>query len=91
MRVRLRLAGVVVGLLLPGLVLGRWTLAVATERLAEASIALPSQLGPWIAASEEKLGDWVLAMIEPDAYLMRTYVREGTAPVSIYVAPAIRC
>jgi EpsI family protein len=83
---RPRLVGLAVGLLIPNLIVARWAFIVLTGAPVEASFPLPSELGPWAARAEEQLEDWVLAEIEPDAYLLRRYEREGAVPVWIYVA-----
>jgi EpsI family protein len=85
MSARMRLIGVVLGLLFPTLVVARWSFVVLASEMGEASIALPSELGPWVASGDEELEAWVLEMIEPDAYLMRSYQREGAAPIGLYV------
>jgi EpsI family protein len=85
MSARMRLGGVVLGLLLPTLVVARWSFVVIAAEPSEASIALPRQLGPWVASGDEELEAWILEEAGPDAYMMRQYQREGAAPVWLYV------
>jgi EpsI family protein len=86
MSVRIRLAAVAVALLLPTLVLGRWLFVTSTSRPLAPTLSLPSQVGPWHATAEESLGAEVLALIEPDAYLMRRYEAPDRTPIWLYVA-----
>lgn len=85
MSARMRLGGVALGLLLPTLVVAHWSFVVLTAEPGEASIALPRQLGPWVASGDEELEAWILEEAGPDAYVMRRYQREGAAPVWLYV------
>ena len=85
MSVRRRLAAVVISLLIPALVLAQWQ---ATARAPVQEIARPSlplQVGSWTATAEDDLPDEVLAIVEPDAYLMRRYEAPGRTPIWIYV------
>ena len=81
MSVRLRLAAVVLALLLPALALSRWTLASGEVRQP----GLPVQLDPWTGAHDQSLGPEALALIEPDAYVMRLYESEGRHREAIYL------
>ena len=85
MSVRIRLAAVAVALLLPALVLGRWLVVTSTATPVVATPSLPDQVGPWHATAENRLEANVLALIEPDAYLMRRYDAPGRTPIWIYV------
>jgi EpsI family protein len=85
MSARIRLAGVAVALLLPALVLGRWLLATSASTLLVPTPSLPHQIGPWHATAEEGLEAEILALIEPDAYLMRRYEAAGRTPIWLYV------
>ena len=85
MSARIRLAAVALGLLLPALVLGHWLLVTSAPRPAVPKLSLPDQVGPWQAGAEKYLDAEVLAMIEPDAHLMRRYDAPGRTPIWIYV------
>jgi EpsI family protein len=81
----MRLIGVVLGLLLPALLIARWSLAVLAAEPHEAAIGLPRQLGAWVAGDDLELDAWSLEKAAPDSYLMRRYQRQGAAPVELYV------
>ena len=85
MNVRLRLAATLLSLLIPGLLLARWTLAIRTPIGPISTPALPSQAGAWTATREERLEPEALAIIEPDAHIMRLYEAPGRTPIWIYV------
>ena len=85
MSARFRLGAVAVALLLPALVLGRWLLATHSATPAVPVPALPTEVGPWRATAERRLGVEILAMIEPDAYLLRLYEAPGRTPIWLYV------
>jgi EpsI family protein len=85
MRVRVRLAAVLVALLLPALVLARWTLAAGKPVDLARTPPLPDRVGPWTATQERALEADVLAMIDPDAYRVRLYEAEGRTPIWLYV------
>jgi EpsI family protein len=82
--VRWRLAALVLALLLPALILGRWMLASSAEVMAVEPL-LPRGVDQWTASRQETLDPKVLKLIEPDAYSMRLYEAEGAAPVWVYV------
>ena len=86
MSVRIRLASVALALLLPALVLGRWMLVTRSSAPTVSTPALPTAVGPWRSTAESRLNAEVLAMIEPDAYLMRRYEAPGRTPIWLYVA-----
>ena len=86
MSARIRLAAVAVALLLPALVLGRWLVVTRAAAPVVPIPALPTEVGPWRAVAEDRLDAEVLAMIEPDAYLMRRYEAPGRTPLWLYVA-----
>lgn len=83
MSVRLRLVGVALALLAPGLVLVVWTLNDGSS-VEVSSSAVPSQVGPWSQVAEERLEDRILAVIGPSSYVARTYEAEGSSPVALY-------
>jgi EpsI family protein len=85
MSARGRLAAVAVALLLPALVLGRWMLVTSTSTPVVPTLSLPQQVGPWHATAEENLEAEALALIEPDAYVMRQYEAAGRTPIWLYV------
>ena len=87
MRSRLLLAGTLVALLLPALVLARWF--VAQRASASASVAwaveLPERIGAWRVTHEERLDPEVWAKIQPDAHLVRRYEAPDRLPIHVYV------
>ncbi len=85
MSVRLRLAATLLSVLMPALLLARWTLAIRTPTGPIATPALPSQAGPWTATREERLEPEALAIIAPDAHILRLYEAPGRTPIWIYV------
>ncbi len=85
MSVRLRLAATLLSLLIPALLLARWTLAIRTPIGPISTPALPSQAGAWTATREERLEPEALAIIEPDAHVIRLYEAPGRTPIWIYV------
>lgn len=75
--VLLVLSGTVAGLI------GRTT----PRPLASSLSLLPKQLGPWkIAKADSTLDQRTLTVLRPSDYLMRTYVRKGGFPCSVYIA-----
>lgn len=86
MTVRGRLVRVLLALLLPGLVLARWSAAVDPGRAPGAAIALPTRVGAWSAAEERRLDPDAFALIEPDAYAYRRYRAPGRTPIWVYAA-----
>ncbi len=85
MRVRLRLVAVVLALLVPALVLARWTLAAGAPGEPISPPSLPSRVGEWTATSEQTLDAEVLTLIEPAAYLVRLYEAPARAPIWLYM------
>ena len=85
MSVRLRLAAAVISLLVPALVLAQWQAAARAPVRGLAHPSLPQQVGSWTATAEDVLDDEVLAIIEPDAYLLRRYEASGRTPIWIYL------
>ena len=85
MSTRMRLLGVAFGLLLPTLVVARWSFVVLASEPGHASIAMPRGLGPWVASGDQELDAWILEEAAPDAYLLRVYERDGAAPIDAYV------
>lgn len=86
MNVPLRLTGVLISLLIPTLLL--WQFLRLESRAASgptADLSLPSQVGPWTAAEDRHLRHEVLAIIEPDAHLLRRYEAPGRVPIWTYV------
>jgi len=84
MNVKFRLAAVAVGLLIPGLLLARWSTATqVSERVYE--ISLPREVGPWHATRDDRMSDEIWSIIEPDAYLLRLYQAADRRPIWIYV------
>jgi EpsI family protein len=84
MRVKLRLAAVPFALLVPALMLGRWSLG-AGEPQSVPRPSLPSRVGAWTATLEQTLDAEVLAIIEPDAYRARRYEAPDRPPIWLYV------
>ena len=85
MSVRLRLAAVVISLLIPAVVLAYWQAAARASGLEVARPVLPQHVGSWTATAEDVLSDEALAIIEPDAHLLRRYEAPGRTPIWIYV------
>ncbi len=85
MRVRLRLTAALLSVLVPGLLLARWTAGAGTPVGPIPTPALPSHVGPWIAKAEQRLEPKALAIIKPDAHVIRLYEAPGRTPVWIYV------
>lgn len=84
MRVKLRLAAVTFALLVPALILGRWSLG-AGEPGSILPPSLPGRVGEWTVTLEQTLDAEVLAIIEPDAYLQRRYEAPDRPPIWLYV------
>jgi len=84
MRVKLRLAAVPFALLVPALMLGRWSLG-AGEPQNVPPPSLPSRVGAWTATLEQTLDAEVLAQIEPDAYRIQRYEAPDRPPIWLYV------
>ncbi len=85
MNVRLRLAATLLSLLMPALLLARWSLAIRTPVGPISTPALPSQAGSWMATRDERLEPEALAIIAPDAHILRLYEAPGRTPIWIYV------
>ena len=85
MSARIRLAAVAIALLLPALVLGRWMLVTRLSTPVVSIPRLPTEVGPWRSTEESELAAEVLALIDPDAYLMRRYEAPGRTPIWLYV------
>ncbi len=84
MRVKLRLIAVPFALLVPALLLGRWSLG-AGEPPSVPPPSLPSRIGAWTATLEQTLDAEVLALIEPDEYRMQRYDAPDRPPIWLYV------
>lgn len=84
MAVRGRLAALVLALLLPASILGRWMLA-AHEAVVAAEPLLPAAVDDWTATRRQEFDADTLKLIEPDAYAMRLYESESAAPIWVYV------
>jgi EpsI family protein len=84
MRVQLRLTAVSFALLVPALMLGRWTLG-AGEPPSVPPPSLPDRIGAWTATLEQTLDAEVYAQIEPDAYQIQRYEAPDRPPIWVYV------
>lgn len=84
MAVRGRLAALALALLLPALILGRWMLASGGVIVPTGPL-LPAGVEDWTATRTQTFDSETLKLIEPDAYSMRLYEAEGTAPIWVYV------
>jgi len=84
MRFRGRLAAVALALLLPGLFLLRWWLAVLPQP-DSSDVALPAAMGPWSVVQEEELDAVALAELQPSAYVARRYAAPGKTRIGLYV------
>jgi EpsI family protein len=82
---RLRLAASLCAVIGPGLLMGNWLAASASGVAAVAHPELPARVGEWIAAEDEELDAEVLAVIEPDAHVMRRYETEHGGAIWVYV------
>ena len=85
MTVRLRLAATLFSLLMPALLLVRWTVTAGTPARPFSTPALPSQVGPWTAKAEERLDHNALAILQPDAHALRLYEAPEQTPIWIYI------
>ena len=85
MRGTLLLSAVALCLLGPALILARWDLATTMARGPIELPSVPSQVSSWKATSDVTLTPNVLALIEPDGYLMRLYEAPGRAAIWLYV------
>jgi len=83
-RRHLRLAAAATAFLLPALVLAQWNTAGDAGTDSKTSARLAQTLGSWQADADVALESDVLALIEPDAYLMRRYQAPGLTPAWIY-------
>lgn len=84
MKLRLRLVGVVLALLLPGQMLGVWLFAEGPSMQIPPS-AIPSRVGAWSGGAEEPLDPGVLAMLGPSSYVARTYTASGRPSIGLYL------
>ncbi len=84
MNVKLRLAAVAFALLIPALLMARWSIG-STAPAPVARIELPRQVGAWNATQDQRLSDSIWSIIEPDAHLLRLYEAPGRNPIWIYV------
>jgi EpsI family protein len=84
--VKLRLGAVAIALLLPALVLAHWSAATRRPGGLASPLSLPREVGSWKAVTEERLAPETLAIVEPDAYLMRRYEAPGRTEIWAYVA-----
>jgi EpsI family protein len=82
---RLRLAASLCAVIGPGLLMGNWLVASATAAGAVDQPELPARVAEWIAAEDEQLDAEALAVIEPDAHVLRRYESEHDAPIWVYV------
>jgi EpsI family protein len=85
MSARALLCATLVALLLPGAVLARWLLVADSPVEFAGPLDLPQEIGPWRADGANRLDDEVLALIEPDQYLMRHYSAPGRSPIWLYI------
>ena len=85
MRSRGLLILTLVALLVPGALLARWLLAADAPVEFLAVPDLPQEIGPWRAVEQRLLEADVLAIIEPDSYLMQLYTAPGRTPIWIYL------
>jgi EpsI family protein len=84
MRVKLRLTAIPFALLVPALILGRWSLGTG-EPPSVPPPSMPSRIGAWTATLEQTLDAEVLAQIEPDAYQIQRYEAPDRPPIWLYV------
>jgi len=85
-KVKLRLSAVAIALLVPALVLARWTTIAGFSGELVSPLSLPREIGPWRATVDEQLDAETLAMIEPDTYVLRRYEAPGRTAIWVYVA-----
>lgn len=85
MNVRLRIAAVAIALSIPGVVLGQWAIATAAAGGPVSPAPLPRRVGAWLATADEQLDADELALIDPDAYVLRRYEAPGRTPIWVYV------
>ena len=85
MRVRFRLAAAAIGFLLPALALARWTSSPAASASDVGLPVFPEPIGNWALAGERELSEIEMAIISPDAHLLRGYEAPGRPPIVLYV------
>ena len=85
MSARPRLAKSAIALLIPTLVIARWSLVAAEASIPDGSFGLDSTVGAWSMEAEQALPEEVLAVIDPDAYLMWLYGAPERSAIWIYV------
>src|SRR5262249_52464491 len=71
--------------LLPGLSLARWAASTASTGAAVHLPVLPETIATWSLAGESHLSDIEMAMIRPDAHLLRYYKAPDRSPIVFYV------
>ena len=82
---RLLLIATLAALLLPGALLARWMLVTDTPAQFLEVPDLPDEIGPWRVTDQRRLEADVLAIIEPDTYLMQQYTAPGRTAIWIYL------
>ncbi len=85
MNVKLRLSALGLALLVPALLMVRWSISNAGSAPVVHELRLPRQVGIWHATQEERLSDEIWSIIEPDAHLLRLYEAPDRRPIWIYV------
>jgi EpsI family protein len=84
MSVRLRLVGVLLALLVPGLSLAAWSFVEGSSMQVPPS-AMPPQMGAWSGGADEELDHKIFAILGPSSYVARTYEARGKTPIGLYV------
>lgn len=79
-----RLLATAIALAIPTLALLQWSDATNQPTRLE-KLELSATIDDWVMTHESHLGDNILAMIEPDSYLMRLYEAPGRSPIWLYV------
>jgi len=85
MKVRARLVGAAIGFLLPALALARWTASAGAAGAPAGLPVLSEPIAAWTLSSESRLTDNEISIINPDAYLLRSYEAPERAPIVVYV------
>jgi len=85
MRVRVRLAAAAIGFLLPGLALARWTASSASTAAVVRLPTLPESIAGWTLSGESHISDIEMAIIRPDAHIVRWYQAPDRSPILLYV------
>ena len=85
MRVRIRLTAAAIGFLLPALALARWSASTAPNVASVRLPVLPEPIATWTLAAESQISAIEMAIVRPDAHLLRWYGAPDRSPMLLYV------